>query len=95
MIIEKLISWALIIAALQARLGIEAGRWTGKDMAGVAARSRARRPRQSPPDGPSKPSPAHDEYKAKASQASTGGHEQINLIRERRGQARYRKMTIL
>jgi hypothetical protein len=32
---------ALIIAALQARLGIEAGRWTEKDMAEVAARSRA------------------------------------------------------
>jgi acetyl-CoA acetyltransferase len=29
------------IAALQARLGIEAGRWSEKDMAGVAARSRA------------------------------------------------------
>ena len=29
------------IAALQARLGIEAGRWTEKDMAEVAARSRA------------------------------------------------------
>jgi acetyl-CoA acetyltransferase len=29
------------IAALQARLGIEAGRWNEKDMAGVAARSRA------------------------------------------------------
>jgi len=31
---------ALIIAALQARLGIEAGRRTEKDMAKVAARSR-------------------------------------------------------
>ena len=29
------------VAALQARLGIEAGRWTEKDMAEVAARSRA------------------------------------------------------
>jgi acetyl-CoA acetyltransferase len=29
------------IAALQARLGLEAGRWTEKDMAAVAARSRA------------------------------------------------------
>jgi acetyl-CoA acetyltransferase len=29
------------VAALQARLGIEAGRWTEKDMAQVAARSRA------------------------------------------------------
>src|SRR5436305_10297808 len=29
------------IAALQARLGLEAGRWTEKDMAEVAARSRA------------------------------------------------------
>ncbi len=29
------------IAALQARLGIEAGQWTEKDMAEVAARSRA------------------------------------------------------
>ena len=29
------------VAALQARLGLEAGRWTEKDMAEVAARSRA------------------------------------------------------
>src|ERR1700735_4032682 len=29
------------VAALQARLGLEAGRWTEKDMAAVAARSRA------------------------------------------------------
>src|SRR5215475_2436042 len=32
---------SVAIAALQARLGIEAGLWTEKDMAGVAARSRA------------------------------------------------------
>ena len=32
---------AVTIAALQARLGIEAGRWTEQDMAGVAAHSRA------------------------------------------------------
>ena len=32
---------AVSIAALQARLGLEAGRWTEKDMAEVAARSRA------------------------------------------------------
>ena len=32
---------AVSIAALQARLGIEAGRWTEKDMAEVAARSRS------------------------------------------------------
>jgi acetyl-CoA acetyltransferase len=32
---------AVSVAALQARLGLEAGRWTEKDMAEVAARSRA------------------------------------------------------
>jgi acetyl-CoA acetyltransferase len=32
---------AVSVAALQARLGIEAGRWTEKDLAEVAARSRA------------------------------------------------------
>jgi acetyl-CoA acetyltransferase len=32
---------SVLVAALQARLGLEAGRWTEKDMAEVAARSRA------------------------------------------------------
>jgi hypothetical protein len=75
---------ALIIAALQARPGIEAGRWTEKDMAGVVARSRAAARGSHRRMGHQSPHPLTTSTKRRRAKLAPGGHEQINLIRTSR-----------